>query len=246
MGDVITRFKLETTQYDSKLRDASKNLSELTQKLQIAGKDFERFAEKNVEAARSFGEIESGATNTKEKLRDLVSAYNNVAKAYNNLTKEQQATDYGKAMAASLDQLQQRITQTKDELYSLGEKGKATESVMDKLSSKFTVNVDALKLLEYGLKAAKAALGVVKDAFFASEQNLDDWNRAVYSAESVYQGFLTSLNTGDISGFLDNINNIVLAAQEAYNAIDRLETLKNIQSPQQSKKQAEIQSICTC
>ena len=43
MGDVITRFKLETTQYDSKLRDSAKRLSELTERLQLAGKDFNKW-----------------------------------------------------------------------------------------------------------------------------------------------------------------------------------------------------------
>ena len=44
MSDVITRFKLETTQFDSKLRDSAKSLSDLTHNLSMAGKDFERFA----------------------------------------------------------------------------------------------------------------------------------------------------------------------------------------------------------
>ena len=238
MGDVITRFKLETTQYDSKLRDSAKNLADLTQKLQIAGKDFERFAEKNVEAARSLGEIESGANNAKDKLRDLVSAYNNVAKAYNNLTKEQQATDYGKAMAASLDQLQQRITQTKDQLYSMSNSGKETGGVMDTLAKKFTINLDALQLLNLGLKAAKGAVDIAKEAFFSMETNVDDWGRTLESGKAIYDGFLQALNTGDISGYLSRIDQIVSAAKEAYNALDELGTKSTIINPQRARLQA--------
>ena len=95
MGDVITRFKLETTQFDSKLRDEAKRLSDLTNQLSLAGKDFNKFAQQHVETARSFGQVASGATNLKDKLRDLVGAYNQVAKAYNAMSKEQQQTDYG-------------------------------------------------------------------------------------------------------------------------------------------------------
>ena len=124
MGDVITRFKLETTQYDSKLRDSAKRLSELTERLQLAGKDFNKFAQNHVQVAQSLGQVASGATNTKEKLRDLVNAYNMTARAYNNLTKEQQQGDFGRAMSASLQKLQRDITTTKNELYSLGDAAK--------------------------------------------------------------------------------------------------------------------------
>lgn len=232
MGDVITRFKLETTQFDSKLRDEAKRLSDLTNQLSLAGKDFNKFAQQHVETARSFGQVSSGATNLKDKLRDLVGAYNQVAKAYNAMSKEQQQTDYGKAMAESLQKLQGDIRQTKEEM-------NAMPGVLDKLTDRFTVNIDAIKLFNVGLQAAEGALKVAKDAFFASEANVDEWGRIVQSSKSVYEGFLTALNTGDISGYLSRIDEIVSAARAAYNELDRLGTMKTIQAPAMSAQQAE-------
>lgn len=217
MGDVITRFKLETTQFDSKLRDSAQSLSQLTKNLQMAGKDFDRFASQHVEAAKSLGKVESGATNLKDKLKDLVGAYNQVARAYNTLTKEQQQSDYGKALGASLQKLQGDIKRTKEEM-------NAVPGVLDKLASKFTVNIDAVKLFSIGLQAAEGALNVAKDAFFANEENLDEWGKTVESCESLYKGFLNALNTGDISGYLSNIGDIVRAARDAYDAMDELAT----------------------
>ena len=118
--DVITRFKLETTQYDSKLRDAAKSLQNVSKQAEMAGKDFDKFTKSSVEAARAFGQVASGATNTKDKQKDLVGAYNDVAKAYNSLTEQQRQSDFAKAMAQSLETLQDRIKETKQELYSLG------------------------------------------------------------------------------------------------------------------------------
>ena len=232
MGDVITRFKLETTQFDSKLRDEAKRLSDLTNQLSLAGKDFNKFAQQHVETARSFGQVSSGATNLKDKLRDLVGAYNQVAKAYNAMSKEQQQTDYGKAMAESLQKLQGDIRQTKEEM-------NAVPGVLDKLTDRFTVNIDAIKLFNVGLQAAEGALKVAKDAFFASEANVDEWGRIVQSSKSVYEGFLTALNTGDISGYLSRIDEIVSAARAAYNELDRLGTMKTIQAPAMSAQQTE-------
>ena len=243
MADVITRFKLETTQYDSKLRDAAKGLSELSGKLQLAGKDFDRFAQKDVEFARSLGKIESGATNLKDKLKDLVGAYNNVAKAYNNLTNEQKSTDFGKAMASSLDQLKGRITQAKNELYSLKDESEKSGGVLDSLASKFGLNVKQLAGFGGAIAAASAALKVSKDVFMASEASVDEWGRTMDASKSLYEGFLTSLNTGDISGYLGRINEIVNAARQAYDELDRLGTLKTIQGPQVSAQQAENDRI---
>ena len=119
MADVITRFRLETTQYDSKLRDAAKGLKEVVRVAELGGKDFTNFSQKQVEAARALGNTASGANNAKDRLKDLVGAFNDTAKAYNNLSSAQQQSDFGKALSQSLEQLQQRIKDTKQELYGL-------------------------------------------------------------------------------------------------------------------------------
>ena len=119
MADVITRFKLETTQYDSKLRDASKGLAEYTRRATQAGNEFGKFTQANVEAARALGTITPSANNAKDKVKELVTAFNDAAKAYNALTKEQQQSDFGKAMAQSIGQLSQKIREAKSEMYDL-------------------------------------------------------------------------------------------------------------------------------
>ena len=121
MADVITRFRLETTQFDSKLRDSAKALQNIAHQAQLGGKDFNDFSQKAIETARALGTVQSGANNTKDKLRDLVGSYNDAAKAYNSLSETAKQGEFGKAMAASLQKLQQDIKDTKEELYSLGE-----------------------------------------------------------------------------------------------------------------------------
>ena len=224
MADVITRFKLETTQYDSALRDSAQSLTRLTHQLQLAGKDFDKFAQGHVDAARAMGKVESGANNVKDKLKDLVNAYNSVAGSYNNLTKEQQQTDFGKAMASSLQELQGRITQTKREIDSLNTDTKNTGGSFEDFQKIIGMNITKMASFGAALGVVKGALDVAKDAFFNNEEQLDEWGRTVESSESLYNGFLNALNTGDISGYLDNIGRITEAARAAYDALDELAT----------------------
>lgn len=88
------------------------------------------------------------------------------------------------------------------------------------------IGLSASKFTAVGaaIGAVTGALKVAKDAFFKNEQQLDEWGRMVESSKSIYNGFLNSLNNGDISGFLSNINTITEAARAAYDALDNLGT----------------------
>lgn len=134
MADVITRFKLENTQFDSKLRDTAKALQGIAHQASLGGKDFNNFNQKAIESARALGTVQSGANNTKDKLRDLVGSYNDAAKAYNSLTETAKKGEFGQAMSQSLTQLQQRIRETKEELYGLGDGMKGASVFKDMLS----------------------------------------------------------------------------------------------------------------
>lgn len=119
--DVITRFKLETNQYDSALRDSTSRLKDFSKTAALAGKDFDRFTQSNIEAARALGTAATGATNAKDKVKELVSSYNSLANTYNSLSAIQKQSDFAKAMAESLTTLQGRIKDAKQELYGLGD-----------------------------------------------------------------------------------------------------------------------------
>lgn len=250
MADVITRFKLETTQFDSKLRDSAKSVADLTSKLMMAGKDFDRFADKNVEAAKALGSIAPSANNAKDKVKELVSAYNDAAKAYNMLTEEQKNSDYGKALSSSLEQLKGKVTEAKQELYglgkSLGDAGRQSQQTggfMDELAKRFTINIDVMKLFNVGLQAAETALNVAKDAFFKSEDNIDEWGRTVEGAKGAYDYFLDALNTGNWSNFFDNLETAINGSRDLYDALDRLGSVKANNQAAIALVQAEIQQL---
>lgn len=114
---------------------------------------------------------------------------------------------------------EQNLSRAKGKMKDFSSQGSSTSSVLKGLGGTLTK-------LTGGLTAIGAAMKVATDAFMTSEQGVDAWGRTVESAKGVYEGFLNSLNTGDISGFLNNIQSIVDAASEAYDALDSLNTYK--------------------
>jgi len=119
--DVITRFKLETTGFDSKIKQAAKDLSAYSKTATQAKEGFNQFTKANVDAAKALGSMATSTTNVKDKTKELVGAFNEAAKAYNALSDEQKQSDWAKALAGSLTQLQDRIKETKQEMQGLGD-----------------------------------------------------------------------------------------------------------------------------
>ncbi len=136
--DVITRFKLETTGFDSKIKEAAKELSAYSKTATQAKEGFNQFTKANVDAARALGTIATSTTNAKDRAKELVGAYNEAAKAYEALSDEHKKSDWAKALAGSLTQLQQRIKETKAEMQGLGDsmKGANDGSLLSKLGGK--------------------------------------------------------------------------------------------------------------
>ena len=250
MADVITRFKLETSQYDSKIRSASQQISEYAKRAQLAGNEFQKFTQKNADAARSFGDIETSATNAKDKLKELVGAYNQAANAYNQLTKEQQQSDWGQALSQSLERLKVRITEAKNELYSVGQAekqvasdGSMLGSAMDQLAGKFGLSAQTATALGATVAAVTLAVKVSKDAFMNYESGIDEWGRTVQAAESAYDVFLKTLNNGNWSNFFSNLQTAVQGARDLYDALDRLGSIKSNNQAAIALLQARIQEL---
>lgn len=250
MADVITRLKLDSGEYDSKIKRAVTGLQQMESECRKVGGTLAVLEKDQLNYVKSLGQMQTVATSTRGKLNELTQAYTELRVQYNRLTAEEKNGDFGKALSSSLDQLKTRIENTKTELNSvnaeLGNTKQAeqgTASGIEGLTSALGINMKSLAGWGAALAAGKVALDVAKDAFFASEATVDEWGRTVAASQSLYEGFLTAINNGDISGYLSNIDSIVKAARQAYDELDKLGTMKTIQAPQISKQQTENERI---
>ena len=242
MAESILRLKVESQEYDNKLKRAAEGLTRYAEQCRKAGGTLQYVDDGVLEFTRSLGKMDTVATTTRGKLAELTKTYTELSVQYRQMTDEEKKGEYGKALAASLDQLRGRIQSSKQELDDINKSingGGGLTSSLDNLAGKFGLSIKQLTGWGAAIAAAKGALDVAKDAFFASEATVDEWGRVMDSSKSLYEGFLTALNTGDISGYLSRIDDIVKAARTAYDELDRLGTMKTIQAPRISAQQTE-------
>jgi hypothetical protein len=231
MADVITRLRLDSGEYDSKIKRATQGLLQMEQECRKVGGTLAVLEKDQIDFVRSLGQMQTVSTSVRGKIGELTASFTELSVQYKHLTDEEKKGDYGKALSASLEQLKKRINEAKGELKDVDKDlkdvsndGDGLGGVMDVLAGKFGLSKSALGAWSVALGAATVAVKVAKDAFFENEQQLDAWGRLVESSKSVYEGFLNALNNGDVSGYINNINAIVRAASAAYDALDALNT----------------------
>lgn len=250
MAESIVRLRVESQEFESKLKRASQELLAMADNARRTGATFAIADKEELAFVSSLGQLQTSARSAKGSIAEMTKAFQDLSMHYRSLTDEEKAAPYGQELKKSLEQLQNRINDGKKALGeingTIGESKNKTDilsGAVEDLAGKFGLSVPKLGAMSVAIGAVTGALKVAKDAFFASEANLDEWGRTVDASKAVYEGFLTSLNTGDISGFLQRIDQIISAAREAYDELDRLGTQRTIDSPRLNAQRTENERL---
>lgn len=231
MAESIVRLRVESQEFESKLKRASQELLAMAENARRTGATFAIADKEELAFVSSLGQLQTSARSAKGSIAEMTKAFQDLSMHYRSLTDEEKAAPYGQELKKSLEQLQNRINDGKKALGeingTIGESKNKTDilsGAVNDLAGKFGLSVPKLGAMSVAIAGVTGALKVAKDAFFSNEQSLDEWEKTTESAKAVYNGFLDALNTGDISGYLGRINQIVDAARKAYDALDELGT----------------------
>lgn len=181
-----------------------------------AGKEFQKFTKDQAEVARSFGKIAVAAKEPKDKVKELVSAFNEAAKAYNSLTKEQQQSDWGKGLSESLQTLKVRISDAKKELYDFnqglsGSKFGQFGGIIDGIGRKMGINANLTELLTSKTALMTAGIGAAVAAIY---KGTEAWTK--YNAELSKQDQQTQVITGLKGSGADHMTDVMRALSDTY------------------------------
>lgn len=230
MADVITRLKVESTEYDSKIKRASQGLLQMEQACRKVGGTLAILEKDELEFVKGLGKMETVSKDARGQLNELTKAFTDLSLQYKRLTDEEKQGDFGKALASSLGELKTRIQDTKGQLSEINGEingGGGLTGALEQLAGKFGMNIKQLTVWGAAIGAAKVALDVAKDAFFQSESNIDEWDRTVEGAKGAYDVFLDTLNNGNWSNFFSNLTTAVQGARDLYDSLDRLGSIKS-------------------
>lgn len=239
----VLKLSVDDREYNASLKQAAQGMKHLEQTLQESGRSFSQAGKSVVEYVQGIGNMETRSKTARGEISEMTSAFIELSKIYNKMSDEAKQGDVGKALSQSLEQLRQRTQESKAELDNINSSingGNGLSGALDALAGKFGLSIDQITKFGSAAGVATTVVKVAKDAFFNNEEQLDEWGRTVEAAESVYKGFLNSLNTGDISGFLNNISTITQAAREAYNALDELATFNAFNKANIAKSRAGL------
>lgn len=198
MADIISRLKLESSEFDSKIKRAVQGLQQMERECHQSGASLAYLDKEQKQYVQALGQMQTVSTSVRGKINELTQAYTELSSQYRRLSNEEKKGDFGKALSSSLDQLKQRIKDSKEELNditkSLGNtktQGIDLGSVMQTLGSQFGISTDVMGMMTTGTIAYTAAIGAAATVVAYATKT---W--AEYNSEVAKQQQVTTVTTG--------------------------------------------------
>ena len=242
MADTVIRLKVESTEYEGKIKRAVQGMQQLEKHVRDMGTGFEVAEKADLEFVRALGQMETKATSNTGKLAELKSAFVELSVQYKNLSDAEKKGEFGKALNQSLGQLKGRIDDLGGQIKEANTDINGMGGVLDAVAGKIGIPVELFTKMGVAVAAAGAAIKVATDAFKQNEELMDEWGRITESATSIYDGFLNALNTGNFGTFFSNMDRIIQSARDAYDALDELGTFQAFNQINELKARAGMDS----
>lgn len=219
MADVITRLKLESGEYDSKIKRAVSALQQMEAECRKVGGTLAVLEKDQMDYVRNIGKMETVSRSARGKIAELTSAFVDFSAQYKRLSAEEKNGDIGKALSASLAELKVRITDAKgelkditDELNSTGESGSGLASVLQQLGGQFGISGDLMGVVTTGAIGYTAAITAAATATIAATKAWADYN-----TELSKQTQITTVTTGLKGADADSMTDFAAAVSKIYN-----------------------------
>lgn len=114
MTDSILRLKVESTEYDSKLKSAAEGLSRYIDKCRETGKTLETAEKDTLRYVRSLGEMNTKSKSSVSGFGEMKRAFLELSLQYKGLTDAEKNSKFGQALSAGLVTLRGRINETRE------------------------------------------------------------------------------------------------------------------------------------
>lgn len=196
MADNLVRLRLESSEYDQKLKRAAEGLQRYADGCRKVGGTLEVVEKDTLDYVRAIGQMETHSRTATGKLNEMKKAFVEFSSVYRNMTEAEKQSPVGRALAQSLDQLKVRINDSKNQLAEInrelsGSKFGQFGTVIDNVGQKFGITGNLTEMLTSKTALLTGTIGAVGTAVAYATK---EW--AAYNQELAKQDQITTVTTG--------------------------------------------------
>lgn len=216
MADSLIRLRIDSQEFDSKLKIASQSLTSYLNKLKDTEFRFKYLDDGVMDCVKAMGKLSTQSTSAKQSLSEMTKAFTDLSMTYRQFTEAEKATPLGQEMKKSLDSLKSRIMDSKKALAEIqgelnGSKFGQFGGVIDTIGHKLGLTANATELLTSetalmtaGIGASVAVIGKATDALVS------------YNNELAKQDQITQVTTGLKGEDADRMTDKMRALSDTY------------------------------
>ena len=226
MADIISRLKLESGEFDSKIKRAAQGITQMVAEarkmnstLISAAGNTEEEVKANMKYIQSLGRMETVSQTARGKLAELTAGFTDLKHAYNQLSQEEKSGNVGRELNKQLEILKQRIAESKNEIKGIEQELNGSNSkfgefgnIIDTIGSKFGVSGNLTEMLTSRTAMLTGAVGA---GIAIVTKATEAW--AGYNAELAKQDQITTVTTGLKGDAADQMTNQARALVDTYN-----------------------------
>ena len=131
MADNILKLRVESSEYDQKLKKAAEGIRHLAEVAHKGGGDLTGLEKAELDYVKALGSMETKSRTAAGGVRELESTFKELTVVYNNLNDVEKQDEGGKALRASLDQIKRRAQEARAELDAASKSLQGAEAGMN-------------------------------------------------------------------------------------------------------------------
>lgn len=162
MAESILRLKVESQEYDQKIKRAAEGIQQYAQKCREVGGTLEHLDDGVLEFVQALGKMDTVASNTKQQLREMSNALTTLTTTYRGLTDEEKASPFGKELSRQIDMLTERAGAAQDAMIDVQQSIRNAASDtrgFDQLASGMTMLTSTMQTAQGAAKLLGVELG---------------------------------------------------------------------------------------
>ena len=214
----VLKLKVDSNEYESKIKRATSGLMHLSASLKESGKSFSDADKDQVAFISELGKMETSMKSARGRVNELTKAFIELSAIEKDMTAQEKQSAAGQALSKSLAQLKTRAIESKKELADLNSQldpvktgYSGLSNIMNELGGRFGISNDLMGMLTTGTVAYTAAIGGAVTAVAAATKQWADYN-----AELARQDQITTVTTGLKGGDADKMTDAARSISRVY------------------------------